>query len=141
MKKGMAFLGKGWIFILGVLLMTLNCGGMHQAEYGSKINMPEDSTVTSSIDVEVIINAVVADKDDNPLNDVDVDFSVCCDGGEIIDSSGGSLGNFLSIQTDKTGVATIHVLVYGNYTGQVLVTADIGTVTEQTKITKAIPTS
>lgn len=139
MKKDKAFLGKGWVFILGVLLLTLSCGDINQAPFGSTITMPEDTTYTSAGDMVFITKAVVVDKDNNPLNNVDVEFMVCCDGVEIIDDLGGSLGNDVTIKTDNAGVATANILVYGNFEGEITVSADIGTVSAQTKITKAVP--
>ncbi|MDD5222783.1 MAG: hypothetical protein PHE84_02230 [bacterium] len=141
MEKGRAFLGKGWVFILGVLLLTLSCGGMNQAPFGSKMSMPADTTVASAVDVVFVAKVVVVDQDGNPLNDVDVDFTVCCDGGEFVDNNGGSLGTDITIRTDGIGVATANVLVYGNYAGDVNIFATIGTVSDTTKITKTVPAS
>lgn len=139
MKKGTAFLGKGWVFILGVLLLTLSCGGMNQAPYGSKMTMPDDTTITSAVDVVFIAKILVVDKNNNPVNDADVDFNVCCDGAEFVDADLASLGTDMTIRTDNIGVATVNVLVYGSFEGDVTMFASIGTVSEQIKITKALP--
>lgn len=139
MKKTRAFSGKGRAFILGIFLLTLSCGGINQAPYGSTLTMPVDTAITSAVDVVFIAKVVVVDKEENPLNDVDVDFNVCCDGGEFIDDEGGSLGSQITIRTDNIGVATVNVLVYGNYEGQVTISADIGTTSAQTMITKTVP--
>lgn len=141
MEKGRAFLGKGWVFILGVLLLTLSCGGMNQAPFGSKMTMPSDATVASAVDVVFVAKVVVVDKDNSPVNDVDVDFDVCCDGGEFVDNNGGSLGTDITIRTDNLGVATANVLVYGNFAGDVTIYASIGSVSDAVKITKTVPAS
>jgi hypothetical protein len=139
MKKGTAFLGKGWVFILGVLLMTLSCGGMNQAPFGSTMTMPSDATITSVVDVVFIAKVLVVDKDNNPVNDADVDFNVCCEGAEFVDADLGSLGVDMTIRTDNIVVATVNVLVYGSFAGDVTLFASIGTVSSSTKITKALP--
>lgn len=139
MKKGMAFLGKGWVFIMGVSLLALSCGSMYQAPFGSKVSTPSNTTVSSTVDVSVIFKAIVVDKDNNPLNDVDVDFTVCCDGAELGDEDGGSLGTATTIRTDGSGVATVYVLVFGDYDGTIVVTADIGVASGKTEITKSLP--
>jgi len=139
MKKGMAFWGKGWVFLMGILLLTLSCGSMYQAPYGAKVITPGSTTITSTVDVTVVFRAIVVDKENNPLNDVDVDFTACCDGAELGDENGGSLGTAATIRTDGSGVATIYVLVFGDYDGAITVTADIGVASGNTVITKALP--
>jgi len=141
MKEIRDLSGRGRVFLLGIFLLTLSCGGINQAPYGSRMTMPDSTTISSAVDVVFITKAVVVDKADNPLNAVDVDFTVCCDGAEFVDGNGGSLGSAITIRTDDSGVATANVLVYGNYAGSIIVSADIGTVTKQTTITKSIPAS
>lgn len=139
MKKiWMIRVGSGTI-LSAILLLGLSCGGLHQAPYGSTLTMPEDKTISSAGDVIFHVEALVKDPDDQPLNGVDVDFYVCCEGGDFVDNDGNIVAGPLTVRTDNIGVAGIDVIVYGDFAGEVSVNADIGTVADTFKVMKSIP--
>ena len=141
MKKiSMIRVGSGAI-LTAILLLGLSCGGLHQAPYGSTLTMPASTSISSAGDVIFHVEAVVLDPDSKPLNAVDVDFYVCCGGGDFVDNNGNILAGPLTVRTDNIGVAGVDVIVYGDFTGEVSVNADIGTVGATFKVAKSIPTA
>ena len=127
-------LGKGLALVAGVLLLALSCGDIHQAPYGSKLTMPTGGDISSSTDMVFVVSALVLGPDAQPIDNVDVEFYVCCGGVQFAEG-----GTETTIKSDKTGVATVNVLIPGTYEGDISVTASIGIDSGETKITKKIP--
>ncbi len=126
------------VMALLFMVAVFSCGEV-EAPYGSEIVMPSDTSIETNSDVIFHINAVVVDPNDNPLNEIDVKFLVCCEGGDFVDPGGGLLPSELTITTDEWGIAEVRVLVYGGFEGDVIVSASSGAHGAQTVISKTIP--
>jgi hypothetical protein len=126
------------IMALLFTVAVFSCGEI-EAPYGSEIIMPSDTSIETDSDVIFNIDAVVIDPDKNPMNEIDVDFFVCCDGGTFVDSGGGILPSEITVTTDEWGIAKVRVLVYGIFEGDVVVSASSGAHGAQTIISKTIP--
>ncbi len=115
-----------------ILFLHLSCGT--EAPAGAKITMPADTTIEASEDVTFYIDAVVTDSNGTPMNDIDVEFFICCV-GYFIDYN----NTYVKLKTDKRGIARVGVLIPGEFEGDVTIDATIGTADAQTKITKKLP--
>lgn len=126
--------------VMALLFMVaiFSCGEI-EAPYGSEIVMPSDTSIETDADVIFHIDAVVVDPNGNPMNEIDVEFLVCCDGGDFVNSGGGILPSEITITTDEWGIAKVRVLVYGTFEGDVIVSASSGAHGAQTTISKTIP--
>ncbi len=126
-----------WFVVMGVFFLLVNSGCGDTPPAGSKIVMPSDTTIETNSDVIYHIRAKVTDSKDNPLNGIEVEFIVCCDGPKFVDYD----DTYVKIRTDESGLAFVRVLVPGSFQGEVIVSASIGVATDETKITKELPTT
>jgi hypothetical protein len=127
--------------VMALLFMVaiFSCGEV-EAPYGSEIVMPSDTSIETDSDVIFNIDALVVDPNGNPLNEIDVEFFVCCEGGTFVDSVGGIIElSLITVTTDEWGIAQVRVLVYGGFEGDVIVSASSGAHGAQTTISKTIP--
>lgn len=123
--------------VIGIFFLLVNSGCGDTPPAGSKIEMPSDATIETNSDVTYHIRAKVTDSKGVPLNDMEVEFSVCCDGPKFIDYD----DTYVKIKTDERGIAFVRVLIPGSFEGDVIVSASIGVATDETKITKNLATS
>ena len=130
--------GVRWLIWGLILFAFLSCGSATKAPYGSTVKMPEDQTITSDTDVVVHLDCVVLNEEEEPLSDIDVDFYIM--GGVFIDENGNELGTEITLRTDERGIAEVTVLIPGTYQGEVVISASIGVASDQTVISKELPT-
>lgn len=124
-----------YMLLIGVLFFVGQSGCESTAPAGAKIEMPSDATIETSSYVIYHFWAMVTDSDGTPLNDMDVEFLVCCGGPYFIDYN----DTYIKLKTDERGVVYVRVLIPGQFEGDVIVSASIGVAGDQTKITKNLP--
>ena len=139
MNKKISWRELGWLAIVVILGLSLACGNPYQAPYGAKVQMPAGTSIESSQDIVIHISALVIDKNNLPLNDVEVRFYLCCDGGYLLNMNANQIDSEDKIRTNEIGAAEVDLYVYGDFEGDLTVSADIGTNSAETKISKTLP--